>query len=138
VWAAHGEQEVARVEEGGGGGVQGSGCARQRKGREMGLVPSAGATGQKRKGRGAGTSGGHGGDEVAAGRRSGWRGARGKGQWGRKAGPGKGESDACGLPEQEVAPGRDWSGADSWRQRGRGQSRGAKQGARGRRRGKGV
>jgi hypothetical protein len=31
-WAAHGEQEVARAEEGGGGGVRGSGCARQRKG----------------------------------------------------------------------------------------------------------
>jgi hypothetical protein len=44
-WVAHGEQEVARVEEGGGGGVRGSGCARQRKGREMGLVPSAGGTG---------------------------------------------------------------------------------------------
>jgi hypothetical protein len=45
-WAA----QVAGVVEGGGGGVWGSGCARQRKGREMGLVPSAGATGQKRKG----------------------------------------------------------------------------------------
>jgi hypothetical protein len=111
-WAAHGEQEVAGVEKGGGGGVRGSGCARQQKGREMGLVPSAGATGQKRKGRGADTSAGHGGDEVAAGRRSGWRGARGKRQRGRKAGPGKGESDAWGLPEQEVAPGRDWSGSD--------------------------
>jgi hypothetical protein len=72
----------------------------------MGLVPSAGATGQKRKGRGVGTTAGHGGDEVAAGRRSGWRGAREKDQRGRKAGPGKGESDAWGLPEQEVAPGK--------------------------------
>jgi hypothetical protein len=27
-WAAHGAQEVAGVEEGGGGGVWGSGCAR--------------------------------------------------------------------------------------------------------------
>jgi hypothetical protein len=46
-WAAHGEQEVAGVEEGGGSGVRDSGCSRQRRGREMGLVPSAGATGQK-------------------------------------------------------------------------------------------
>jgi hypothetical protein len=75
-WAAHGEQEVTGVEEGGGGCVRGSGCARQRKGREMGLVPSAGASGQKRKGRGAGMSVGHSGDEVAAGRRSVWRGAQ--------------------------------------------------------------
>jgi hypothetical protein len=43
-WAAHGEQGVARVGEGGGRGVQGSGCSRQRRGREMGLVPHAGAT----------------------------------------------------------------------------------------------
>jgi hypothetical protein len=34
--AAHGEQGVIGVEEGGGGGVRGSGCARQGKGREMG------------------------------------------------------------------------------------------------------
>jgi hypothetical protein len=46
-------KEVAGVEEGGGGGVRGSWCARQRKGREMGLVPSVGATRQKRKVRGA-------------------------------------------------------------------------------------
>jgi hypothetical protein len=105
-WAAHSEQEVAGVEEGGDGGVRGSGCARQWKGREMGLVLSAGATGQKRKGRGAVMSKGHGGNEVAAGRCSGWRGARGKGQRGRKVGPGKRESDAWGLPEQEVAPGK--------------------------------
>jgi hypothetical protein len=45
----------------------------------MGLVSFAGATGQKRKGRGAGMSAGYGGDEVAAGRRSGWRGARERG-----------------------------------------------------------
>jgi hypothetical protein len=109
-WAAHGAKEVAEVEEGGGGGVWGSRCTRQRKGRERGLVLSAGATRKKRKGRGAGTSAGHGDDEVAAGRRSGWCGARGKGQRGRKAWPGKGERDAWGLPEQEVAPGRDWSG----------------------------
>jgi hypothetical protein len=57
-------------------------------------------------------SAGHDGDEVAAGRRSGWRGARGKGQRGRKAGPRKAESDAWGLPEQEVAPGRDWSSGE--------------------------
>jgi hypothetical protein len=43
-WAAHDEQQVAGVEEGGGGGVRGSGCARQREGREMGFVPSAGAS----------------------------------------------------------------------------------------------
>jgi hypothetical protein len=42
--AAHGEQEVAGVQESGGGGVWGSGCARQQKGKGMGLVPSAGAT----------------------------------------------------------------------------------------------
>jgi hypothetical protein len=75
-WAAHGEQEVTGVEEGGGSGVRESGCPRQRRGREMGLVPSAGATGQKKKGRGASTSAGYGGDEVAAGRLSGSRGAR--------------------------------------------------------------
>jgi hypothetical protein len=33
--AAHGEQRVAGVEEGGGGGARGSGCARQVKEREM-------------------------------------------------------------------------------------------------------
>jgi hypothetical protein len=33
--AAHGEQRVAGVEEGGGGDVRGSGCARQGKEREM-------------------------------------------------------------------------------------------------------
>jgi hypothetical protein len=44
-WAAHGEQEVAGAEEGGGSGVRNSGCSRQWRGREMGLVPSAGATG---------------------------------------------------------------------------------------------
>jgi hypothetical protein len=53
---------------------------------------------------------GHGGGEVAAGRRSGWRGVRGKGQRGREAGPGKRESDAWGPLEQEVVPGRSWSG----------------------------
>jgi hypothetical protein len=40
---------------------------------------------------------GHDGDEVAAGRRSGWRGARGKGQRGRKAGPWKGGERRVGL-----------------------------------------
>jgi hypothetical protein len=44
-WAAHGEQEVVGVEEGGGNGVRDSGCSRQRRGREMGLVPSTSATG---------------------------------------------------------------------------------------------
>jgi hypothetical protein len=53
---------------------------------------------------------GHGGGEVAAGSSSGGRGARGKGQRGRGTGPGKGESDAWSPPEQEVAPGRSWSG----------------------------
>jgi hypothetical protein len=48
----------------------------------------------------------HGSGEVAAGRRSGWRGMRGKGQQGREAGPRKGETDAWSVPEQEVAPGR--------------------------------
>jgi hypothetical protein len=33
-WAAHGGQWVAGVEEGGGSGVRGSGCARQGKGME--------------------------------------------------------------------------------------------------------
>jgi hypothetical protein len=75
----------------------------------MDRVRSAGATGQKREGRRAETGTGHGGGEVVAGRRSGWRGARGKGQWGREARPGKGKSDAWGLPEQEVAPGRSWN-----------------------------
>jgi hypothetical protein len=78
-WATHGEQEVAGVGEGGSRGVQGSGCSRQRRGREMGLVPHAGATGQKKKRRGAGMSAEHDDDEVAAGRRSGWRGARARG-----------------------------------------------------------
>jgi hypothetical protein len=62
---------------------------------------------------------------VAAGRRTGWRGVRGKGQRGRKAGPGKGESDAWGLPEQEVAPGGTRaavSSADGRWQRGRGRA----------------
>jgi hypothetical protein len=54
-------------------------------------VRSTGATGQQREGRRAGTSAGHGGDEVAAGRRSGWRGARRKGQRGREAGLGRGQ-----------------------------------------------
>jgi hypothetical protein len=40
----------------------------------MGLVPSVGATGQQKKGRRAGMSAEHGGNEVATGRRSGWRG----------------------------------------------------------------
>jgi hypothetical protein len=40
-------------------------------------------------------SAGHDGDEVAAGWCSGWRGARGKGQRGREAGPGKGRA-TCG------------------------------------------
>jgi hypothetical protein len=35
-WAAHGEQEGAGVEGGGGGGVRGSGCAWQRKTSGMG------------------------------------------------------------------------------------------------------
>jgi hypothetical protein len=35
-WAAHDGQWVAGVEEGGGGGVRASGCARQGKGMEMG------------------------------------------------------------------------------------------------------
>jgi hypothetical protein len=78
-WAAHGEQEVAGVEEGGGSGVRNSRCSRQWRGREMGLVRSAGATGQKKRGRGASMSTGHGGDELAAGRRSGWHGARARG-----------------------------------------------------------
>jgi hypothetical protein len=78
-WAVHGELEVTGVGEGGGRGVQGSGCSRQWRGREMGLVPPAGATGQKKKGRGAGMSVEHGDEEVAAGRRSGWRGARVRG-----------------------------------------------------------
>jgi hypothetical protein len=72
-------------------------------------VRSVGATGQKREGRRADAGTGHGSGEVAAGRRSGWRGARGKGQRGIEAGPGKGESDAWGLPEQEVAPRRSWN-----------------------------
>jgi hypothetical protein len=78
-WAAHGEQEVAGVEEGGSSGVRNSGCSRQRRGREMGLVPSAGATGQRKKGRGASMGAGHGGNKVAAGRCSSWRGARARG-----------------------------------------------------------
>jgi hypothetical protein len=45
----------------------------------MGLVPSAGATGQKKKGRGASTSVGHGGDEVVAGQCSSWRGVHARG-----------------------------------------------------------
>jgi hypothetical protein len=71
----------------------------------MGLVPSAGATVQKKRGRGASTSVGHGSDEVAAGRHSGWRGARERARmeelgrcsgWGRRvearaAGGGTGE-----------------------------------------------
>jgi hypothetical protein len=77
-WAVHGKQEVTGVGEGG-GGVQGSRCSRQWRGREMGLVPSAGATGRKKKGRGAGMSVEHGDDEVAAVRRSGWRGAHARG-----------------------------------------------------------
>jgi hypothetical protein len=69
-------------------------------------VSSAGTAGQKREGRGADASAGHGGDKVAAGRSSGGRGARGKGQQGRGAGSGKGKGDAWSTPEQEVAPRR--------------------------------
>jgi hypothetical protein len=75
-------------------------------------VRSVGATGQKREGRRADVGTGHGGGEVAAERRPGWRGVRGKGQQGREAGPRKGETDAWSLPEQEVAPGRSWSGGE--------------------------
>jgi hypothetical protein len=43
--AAHGEQRVAGVEEGGGGGVRCSGCARQRKTRGMRRAGTKGAHG---------------------------------------------------------------------------------------------
>jgi hypothetical protein len=94
------------VEEGGGGGVRGSGCAWQGKREGMGSVLPAGAAGQKREGQRASMSTGHGGGEVAVGNSSGGRGARGKGQQRRGAGPGKGESDAWSPLENEVAPGR--------------------------------
>jgi hypothetical protein len=65
---------------------------------------------------------------------SGGRGTRGGGQQGRGAGPGKGKSDAWSPPEQEVALGRSWSGGGPrWQSAAEG-SRGAEQGARGRRR----
>jgi hypothetical protein len=71
-------------------------------------VRSTGATRQQREGRRADMSVGHGDNEVAAGWRSGWRGARGKGQWGREAGPGKGRA-TCGG-----------EGSKRWRQGGTG------------------
>jgi hypothetical protein len=91
----------------------------------MGLVPSAGATGQKRKGRGAGTSARHGGDEVVAGWRSGWRGARGKGQRGGKQGRGRGRATRGACPSRRWRRGGTGvavSGADGRRQRGRGRA----------------
>jgi hypothetical protein len=77
---------------------------------------------------------GHGGDEVAAGWRSGRRGARGKSQRGRKAGPGKGRATRGACPSRRWrrgGAGAAVSGADNRRQRSRA-------GARGGRRGKGV
>jgi hypothetical protein len=65
---------------------------------------------------------------------SGGRGIRGGGQQGRGAGPGKGESDAWSPPEQEVVPGRSWSGGGRRGLSAAEGSRGAEQGARGGRR----
>jgi hypothetical protein len=65
---------------------------------------------------------------------SGGRGTRGGGQQGRGAGPGRGKSDAWSPLEQEVAPRRSWSGGGRRWQSAAQESRGAEQGARGRRR----
>jgi hypothetical protein len=83
-------------------------------------VRSTGATGQQREGRRAGMSAGHEGDEVAAGWRSSWRGARGKGQRGREAGPGKGLATCGGEGSRRWrrgGTGAAVSGTDDQRQR---------------------
>jgi hypothetical protein len=93
-------------------------------------VPSAGATGQKRKGKGAGTSTGHSDDEVRPG------GARvgvvrvGKASGGGKQGRGSGRATrgAClNRRWRRGGTGAAVSSADGRQQRGRGQSRGAEQ-----------
>jgi hypothetical protein len=90
------------VEEGGGGGVLGSGCTWSAKAREMGRVLSTGAAGQKREGKRAGASAEHDGGEVAASRSFGGRGTHGRGSR-------EGEHDrGRGRATRGVRPSRRW------------------------------